>query len=87
MDPDILRDCLKEYIDDLIAGQRSVNPRFRKLYHISTHEMKYDTWKQMVAGVQKWTLHYFILTAKAFSIPPHDFLAELMRRYQTKSKP
>lgn len=87
MDPKLLRICLKEYLDDLIANRKVENPKFGKMEHFKKQGIKYDTLKQMVKGVQKWTLHYFIETANSFSIPPDHFLAELIRRYEEKSKP
>ena len=85
MDPELLRICLEEYLDDIIKNRKAENRKFGKIRYINNHGMKYDTYKQMVKGVQRWTLHYFIETANAFSIPPDDFLAELMLRYRKKS--
>jgi len=87
MDPELLTICLKEYLDELISNRKKENPRFGIMNHYAEHGIKYHTVKQMNKGIQRWTLEYFIEIANSFSIPPDHFLAELMRRYQIKSKP
>lgn len=86
MDYEILRSVLEDYIMELIDNSKRVSKKFRKSYHINRHEMEYETWRKMLKGKQKWTLEYFLKTADSFSIPPHEFTAELLKRIQNSLK-
>ena len=85
MDEKLLRECIREYLNEIEAGLRQLIPGWTLKEHIKKNGVKYYTYKQIKAKNQSMNVNCMVQISRSFGIPPEAFLKKLLEKYKSKS--